>query len=211
MHEHVGLAETPPGSEHGWEGRQGEIQRLHSRCFFLSVRKWSDLPTKEMAGLNAVFKADVQCWGQTHISSVCPCSELTGRIGPKVTQLCQLCPNELTSPHLPSLVFSCAYFILCHVAELQLWGFLEIIRVKLLLLYLPCVSLSAEQHFISGDYYWQNIFNNCNRLEVCWRTINWCLLSPCYLPLSIHSLTQLKVSYAPVCCYLSILLPALFV
>lgn len=62
-HEHVGLAETPPGSEHGWEGRQGEIQRLHSRCFFLSVRIWSGLSAKEMAGLSAVFKADVQCWG----------------------------------------------------------------------------------------------------------------------------------------------------
>lgn len=55
MHDHVGLAETPPGSEHGWEGRQGEIQRLHSRCFFLSVRKWSGLSAKGMAGLSAVF------------------------------------------------------------------------------------------------------------------------------------------------------------
>lgn len=58
MHDHVvGLAETPPGSEHGWEGRQGEMQRerLHSRHFFLSVRK---LSAKEKEGMCAVFRTD---------------------------------------------------------------------------------------------------------------------------------------------------------
>lgn len=61
MHDHVvGLAETPPGSEHGWEGRQGEMQRerLHSRCFFLSVRKLNGLSAKEKEGMCAVFRTD---------------------------------------------------------------------------------------------------------------------------------------------------------
>lgn len=61
MHDHVvGLAETPPGL--GMDGKANRV-RLHSRCFFLSVRKWSGLSAKEMEGLSAVFKTDIQCWG----------------------------------------------------------------------------------------------------------------------------------------------------